>query len=409
MKKKTIAIMGTFDTKGKEFEYVKGLIEDCGLGTLMIHVGTFESQIKVDVDNAEVAKAVGADLKSLQEANDRAAAMKTISDGIKILLPQLFEEGKFDGVFSMGGSGGTSLATGAMQLLPVGVPKVMVSTMASGDVGRFVGSSDILMIPSIVDVDGINRISKTIYTNAAHAIVGMVKMEPDQEANHEEGPLIAATMFGVTTPCINYAKDYLEKKGYEVLVFHATGAGGKTMESLIEGGFFSGVLDLTTTEWNDELFGGNLSAGPHRSEAAVRKGIPQVVSVGAMDMVNFAELDSVPQKYQERNLYPHNPSTTLMRTSVEENRLVADQLAKKLNLSEPGKTTLILPLKGVSAIDQEGQAFYGPEEDKALFDRLRERIDQEHVEIIERDNNINDQAFAEFVAQKLVELMEENK
>ncbi len=398
---KTIAIIGTFDTKGKEFQYLKERIEELGLKTLCIHTGVFEPLFTPDVSNAEVAAAAGADIREIVARKDRAMATDILSRGIEKLLPRLYEEGKLDGVISVGGSGGTSLATPAMRALPVGVPKVMVSTMASGNVSQYVGTSDIMMVPSVVDAEGLNEISMRIFSNAANAIAGMV-------ANYREipntgKPLLAATMFGVTTPCIKTAKAYLEQQGYEVLVFHATGAGGRSMEALIEAGFIKGVLDITTTEWCDELYGGVLNAGPTRLEAAGKKGIPQVVSVGALDMVNFGPMDTVPKENLGRNLYKHNPTVTLMRTTAEENIGLGKIIAEKLNMAK-GKTVLMLPLKGVSGIDAEGQPFYGPDEDKALFDTLRENV-KNGVEIVEMDNNINDDAFALAAAKKLVELL----
>ena len=275
---KTIAIIGTFDTKGKEFQYLKERIEELGLKTLCIHTGVFEPLFTPDVSNAEVAAAAGADIREIVARKDRAMATDILSRGIEKLLPRLYEEGKLDGVISVGGSGGTSLATPAMRALPVGVPKVMVSTMASGNVSQYVGTSDIMMVPSVVDAEGLNEISMRIFSNAANAIAGMV-------ANYREipntgKPLLAATMFGVTTPCIKTAKAYLEEQGYEVLVFHATGAGGRSMEALIEAGFIKGVLDITTTEWCDELYGGVLNAGPTRLEAAGKKGIPFLAVIG---------------------------------------------------------------------------------------------------------------------------------
>ena len=298
------------------------------------------------------------------------------------------------------------MVTPAMRALPIGVPKVMVSTMASGNVEQYVGTSDIVMMPSIVDVAGLNQISKTIFRNAVLAVAGMVGMEgtlkPDTEESH---PLVAATMFGVTTPCVNFAKNYLEKKGYEVLIFHATGTGGKTMEALINAGFFKGVLDLTTTEWCDEVVGGVLAAGQNRCEAAGKNRIPQVVSVGALDMVNFGPIETIPEKFSDRNFYKHNPTVTLMRTTVPEVVKIGNKIAEKLNMATE-KTALFLPLKGVSGIDAEGQPFYGPEEDKVLFEVLRENVNKDVVEIVEMDHNINDQIFAEAAAQKLIDFME---
>ncbi|MGY3750294.1 Tm-1-like ATP-binding domain-containing protein [Vagococcus acidifermentans] len=402
---KTIAIAGTFDTKAEEYLYVKSLVEELGLQTLMIHTGAFASRFTPDVTNQELAQAAGFDIEEIVKKKDRALATDILAKGMQKVVPELYRQGKFDGILSLGGSGGTSMVTPAMRALPIGVPKLMVSTMASGNVEQYVGTSDIIMMPSIVDVAGLNKISKTIFRNAVLAIAGMVGLKEKLPADTEEQkPLIAASMFGVTTQGVNFAKAYLEKRGYEVLVFHATGTGGKTMESLIDAGFFKGVLDLTTTEWCDEIVGGVLAAGSHRCEAAAKNNVPQVVSVGAADMVNFGPISTVPSKFSGRNLYKHNPTVTLMRTTVQENVKVGQMLVEKLNMAA-GKTTLLLPLKGVSAIDANGQPFYGPEEDSALFETLRDGINRDVVELIELNNNINDQVFAEAAAQKLIDLM----
>ena len=402
---KTLAIAGTFDTKGTEFLYVRNLAQKLGLQTLMIHTGVFEPAFEPDISNREVAGAAGYDIDEIVKKQDRGMAMEALSKGMEKLLPKLYAEGKFDGILSFGGSGGTSLVTPGMRKLPIGVPKMMVSTMASGNVSQYVGTSDIIMMPSIVDVAGLNRISRTIFRNATLAAAGMLA-EVQEEETAETRPLIAATMFGVTTPCVNYAKEYLEKRGYEVLVFHATGTGGKTMESLIDAGFFSGVLDLTTTEWCDEIVGGVLAAGEHRCEAAAKNGIPQVVSVGALDMVNFGPMDTVPEQFLNRNLYKHNPTVTLMRTTVSENVEIGKAIAEKLNMAK-GKTVLVLPLKGVSMLDAEGVAFCGKAEDKALFDTLKKEIHTDAVKIVELDLHINDKEFAETAAQKLIDLLNE--
>lgn len=399
---KTIAIAGTFDTKGKEYLYVKELIESLGLSTLTIHTGVFESTFEPDVSNKEVAQAAGWDINDIVSKKDRALATEVLSEGMEKLVPKLYEQGKFDGIISFGGSGGTSLVTPAMRALPIGVPKLMVSTVASGNTSQYVGTSDIVMMPSIVDVAGLNSISTKIFTNAVFAIVGMVKFENNKVLDKK--PLVAATMFGVTTPCVTAAKEYMEDRGYEVLVFHATGVGGRTMESLIEGGFIEGVLDLTTTEWADEIIGGVLNAGPNRLEAAAKHNIPQVVSVGALDMCNFGPYDTVPEKFLGRNLYKHNPTVTLMRTTVEENKLIGKKIAEKLNMSK-GKTILMLPLKGVSGIDAKDQPFYGEEEDKKLFDTLKELTNKDVVTIQEMNCNINDIEFAQRAAQNLIDLM----
>ncbi|MGI6221949.1 MAG: Tm-1-like ATP-binding domain-containing protein [Coriobacteriales bacterium] len=403
---KTVAILGTFDTKGDEFAYVKQRFEELGVNTLTIHCGVFDSAFEPDVGNDEVTGAIDIDLSVIVEKKDRALATQTMTDGVKKLVPALYEAGRFDGIFSMGGSGGTSIATAAMQELPIGVPKIMVSTMASGDTSPYVGAADINMFPSIVDVSGINSFSQIIYSNAVHAMVGMLSYDAPEGEGHK--PLVACTMFGVTTPCVTRATELLQERGYEPLVFHATGTGGKCMEALINGGFIDGVLDLTTTEWCDELFGGVLNAGPARCDAAALGGVPAVVSVGAMDMVNFGPWDTVPPEHAERNLYKHNPTVTLMRTTADENAKLGAKLAEKVNQSV-GPCAVLLPLKGVSMIDDEGQPFYGPEEDAALFEAIREDLDVDRIELVEMDNNINDDAFAEAAVDKLLELMEQKK
>ncbi len=402
---KTVAIAGTFDSKAKEFLYIKELLEEVGLKTFMVDTGVFEPKFTPDVTNAEVAKAAGADIKELAKKKDRALATEILSLGMEKLIPELYHQGKFDGIISIGGSGGTSLVSPAMRALPIGVPKLMLSTDASGNIEQYVGTSDMIMMPSVVDVAGLNSISMRIFKNAAFAMAGMLKFEHIDAEKVEKKPIIAATMFGVTTPAIDFAREYLEARGYEVLVFHATGSGGRCMETLIRDGFIKGVLDLTTTEWCDEIVGGVLAAGPNRLEAAGFMGIPQVVSVGALDMVNFGPFKTVPEEFKNRNLYKHNPTVTLMRTNVEENIKVGRKIVEKLN-SATGPTVMMLPLNGVSMIDAQGQPFYGREEDEALFNELRIGLNRDVVELIELNNHINDQEFAEAAAQKLLDLME---
>lgn len=398
---KTIGIIGTLDTKGREFGFIKELIEERGFKTCCINTGIFEPQFEADVSNSEILQAAGVEISKILAQRDRAAATAAMARGLRLLLPKLYEEGRIDAVISAGGSGGSSMAAPAMRALPIGVPKILISTMASGDVSQYIETSDLIMIPSIVDVEGLNDISRKIFTNAVNAICGMLHY-PSETATDGK-PLIAATMFGVTTPCIKIAKEYLEKQNYEVLVFHATGAGGKSMESLIEAGFIKGVLDLTTTEWCDEVVGGVLSAGPHRLEAAGKAGIPQVVSVGALDMVNFGPWDTVPSQFRERKLYKHNPTVTLMRTTPEELSVIAKRIAEKLNAAV-GQTTLMLPRKGVSAIDVEGQPFYDPEADAVLFNTLKQSVNL-NIEVVEMDCAINDEAFALAAAKKLISLL----
>lgn len=399
---KTILIIGTLDTKGAEFGFVRDLIAGRGHNTLLMDAGvTGEPQIPADISAAEVAEAGGSSLASLREASDRGAALTVMGQGARELALKLHAEGKVDGVISLGGSGGTSIAATAMQALPVGLPKVIVSTMASGDVSPYVGVKDITMMYSIVDVAGLNRISRQIFSNAVGAVCGMVEQAPPAA---DDKPLLAATMFGVTTPCVTAVREKLEGAGYEVLVFHATGSGGSAMEALISGGFISGVADITTTEWCDELVGGVLSAGPTRLDAAAKAGVPQVVSLGALDMVNFGGMATVPAQFKERNLYVHNPQVTLMRTTAAECAELGKIIAGKLNQAT-GPTVLFVPLKGVSMIDAAGQPFYDPQADAALFEALRQNVDPAKVELVELDLHINDPAFAEALAGRLLGML----
>jgi len=320
-----------------------------------------------------------------------------------VLALRLHAGGRLDGIIGIGGSAGTSVGTSGMRVLPTGVPKVMLSTVASGDTKPYVGIKDITMMYSVVDIAGINRLSRRILTNAAGAICGMVEAPADADDDSEK-PMIAATMFGVTTPCITRAREVLERAGYEVLVFHATGSGGQAMESLIADGYIAGVLDATTTEWADELVGGTLTAGPHRLEAAGRRGIPQVVSVGALDMVNFGAPDTVPDRFRDRNLHQHNPYVTLMRTTPEENSLFGKVIAEKLNMAT-GPTVLFLPLQGVSLYDMPGGPFEDSGARAALFDALRRHIDPTKVRVVELDDALNDVPFADAMANTLIDLL----
>lgn len=398
----TVVVLGTLDTKGHELGYVRDIIRAEGLDTLLVDMGVLESpQVTPDITREEVAAAAGFDLPALAAKRDRGEAVAAMTRAAPVIAKKLYAEGRLQGIISLGGSAGTTIGTAAMQALPVGVPKMMVSTLASGDTRPYVGTKDIAMMYSVVDISGLNRLSRRILGNAARAVAGMVKAGAEEAA--DDKPLITATMFGVTTPCVTMAREYLESKGYEVLVFHATGSGGRAMEGLIEDGYISGVLDITTTEWCDELVGGVLTAGPHRLEAAGKKGIPQVVSVGALDMVNFGPPETVPEKFKGRKFYQHNPTVTLMRTTPAECAELGRIIAEKLNAAT-GPTVVVLPLKGVSMIDAEGKPFYDPEADAALFDALRRNL-RPDIRLIEVENHINDREFALTMAKTLEELL----
>jgi uncharacterized protein (UPF0261 family) len=399
MAAKTVLLIGTLDTKGREYAYVRDLIRARGHKTVVLDAGVLgEPVFEPDSPAARTAEAGGDSLDELRERRDRGHALEIMGLGARALALELLAAGAFDAVFAMGGSGGTSIGATAMQALPVGMPKLIVSTMASGNVAPYVDVKDITMMYSVVDVAGLNRVSRRVLANAAGAICGMA----EQEAGASEAkPLVAATMFGVTTPCVDRVRERIEDAGFEVLVFHAVGSGGRAMESLIADGFVAGVADVTTTEWCDELCGGVLSAGPTRLDAAARAGVPQVVSLGALDMVNFGPADTVPEAFRGRTLYVHNPQVTLMRTTPDECRRLGEVIAGKLNAAT-GPTTLFIPRKGVSMIDAEGMPFWSPEADAALFDALRTNLDRSKVDLVELDAHINDPAFADALADRLL-------
>jgi uncharacterized protein (UPF0261 family) len=394
----TIALLGTMDTKGAEHAFLAEQIQKRGHHTLVIDTGILgEPRLKPDISRTEVASAGGTDFAGLVAKRDRGEAVTSMSYGASVVLSRLVAAGQVEGVIALGGSGGTAIATAAMRALPIGFPKVMVSILASGNTAPYVGVKDIVMFPSIVDIAGLNRISRVLLSRAAGAICGMVEVQIDAGADK---PVIVASQFGNTTPCVDRARSILEAAGYEVVVFAAVGTGGRTMESLIASGMVGAVLDITTTEWADELIGGVLTAGPQRLEAAARHGVPAIVSTGCLDMVNFGSPETVPTKFQGRRFYQHNPQVTLMRTTPQENHELGCILACKLNLSA-GPVTLLLPLRGNSLIGTSGQPFHDPEADQALFDALRSNL-RADIPVVELDNAINDPPFAEACTRELL-------
>ena len=402
MAAKTIVLIGTFDTKGEEFRFLREQIEGTGMRTLTIDVGVLgNAAFAADIPADEVAAAAGEDLAGLRAERDRGRSVTAMARGAEAIVARLWEQGAIQGIVSLGGSAGTTIATAAMRALPYGFPKLMVSTVAAGDTHPYVGIKDICMMPSVLDIAGLNRVSRMILGNAAGAICGMVDSE--QAAAREQKPSIAATMFGVTTPCVTAARRTLEQRGYEVLVFHATGTGGRAMEQLIADGAIRAVLDITTTELADELMGGVMSAGPGRLEAAGRKGIAQVVCPGAIDMVNFGPVETVPAQFRSRQLYRHNPSVTLMRTTPEECAEIGRVTAMRLNRAR-GPATVLVPLQGVSAIDRVGGPFYSQPALSAYRRALQATVSSE-VRVIELDAHINDESFALAAVDLLVELL----
>ena len=398
---KTVAMIGAFDTKAAEYAFLRERIVAGGHDVLAINTGVLGGTdlFPVDVAADEVAAAGGGDLAKLRDKNDRGEAMKVMAAGAAALVRRLFDQGRFDGIIGMGGTGGTAVITAGMLALPVGVPKLCVSTAASGNTAAYVGTKDVVLMPSIVDVAGINRISRIIFTRAAGAICGMVAAAPETAA--DEKPIITASMFGNTTECVNACMSALSAEGYEVLVFHATGTGGRTMESLVREGLVDAVLDITTTEWADAVCDGMFSAGPDRLSAPGETGVPHLIVPGCVDMANFGAMDTVPPKYTDagRTFYPWNPQITLMRTNVEENRRMGEVFAEKANAAT-GPVAFLIPLRGVSILDGDDQAFCDREADGAMFDAIKAGL-RGDIEVVEMDNNINDPEFA----AKAVEMM----
>ncbi|MGQ0633517.1 MAG: Tm-1-like ATP-binding domain-containing protein [Planctomycetaceae bacterium] len=404
-----VYLLVTLDTKGVEAAFVRDQLKALGVETRLVDTGCLgEPTVKGDVSREELFAAAGSSLSELRAKSDRGQAVTQAALGAAEVIRRAHAAGQVAGVLGLGGSAGTTIATAAMRALPLGVPKLMVSTLASGQVRQYVGDKDILMLNAVVDILGINRISRTILGEAARAMAGLVKFAeaPASQAQPAsaaaEKPLVVASMFGVTTPCVTKARELLEAAGYEVLVFHATGNGGQAMESLIADGLISGVFDLTTTELPDNLVGGVCSAGPDRLTAAGKRGVPQMISVGAVDMVNFAAPETVPEKFKSRKFYRHNPTVTLMRTTVEENRAVGEEIGRKAAAAK-GPTVIILPKQGVSAIDRAGQPFDDPEARAALFAGIRTTCGK--VEVVELDCHINDPQFAETAARRLLAMM----
>lgn len=393
----TIAVLGTLDSKGAEHEFVAQWIRRRRHEALLIDVGTLAAPtVEPDIHRETILSSVPG---SPSLPSDRGEAIALMAAVLPTFVAQLVGQKRIDGIISLGGSGGTALATAAMRALPLGFPKVMVSTVASGNVSGYIAEKDIVMFPSIVDVAGLNRVSRGVFARAAAAVCAMAAAKEQLDDRSDAKPLIVASMFGNTTRCVEHARGLFEQSGYEVLVFHATGTGGRTMEGLIQSGIVTGVLDITTTEWADELVGGILSAGPHRLEAAARAGVPAVVAPGCLDMVNFGAPETVPAKFAGRTFYHHNPQITLMRTLAEECAQLGRILAEKVNLST-GPVSVLIPARAISLLSAPGQPFHDPVADQALFDAIRRSLRADIAcEVV--DLEINDPAFAELCVSRL--------
>jgi uncharacterized protein (UPF0261 family)/ABC-type branched-subunit amino acid transport system ATPase component len=395
-----VIIAGTLDTKGDELRYIRDIIKAAGLRTRLVDLSTVGRSQGADVSAQEVALASPRGSAAIA-SGDRGKAVAAMTEAFRAWIGN---QQNVAGVISAGGSGGTAIATAGMQVLPVGVPKIMISTMAAGNVAAYVGPTDITMMHSVTDVQGLNRVSRAVLGNGAHAMAAMARNWIEQNAPNmdrratADRPLVGMTMFGVTTPCVQQVIKLIEKE-WEPLVFHATGIGGRSMEKLIDSGLMRGVIDVSTTEICDMMMGGILPATEDRFGAIIRTRLPYVASVGALDMVNFGPPDTVPAQYRNRNFYPHNPQVTLMRTTAEENRRMGRWIGEKLNRME-GPVRFLLPEGGVSALDAPGQAFWDPEADAALFSAITETVRvTANRQIIRLPHHINDPAFAAALAQ----------
>jgi len=405
-----VALVGTLDTKGAEYQWVADRLREHGVDVVVVDTGvgtgaSFASPVTVSAE--DVAAAAGVSLEYLRAGNDRGAAVTTMGEGAAVVLGRLAAAGRLDGVLALGGSGGSSIAARAIRDLPIGLPKLLVSTMAAGDVSPYVGASDVTMMYSVVDIAGVNQVSRAVLGNAAAGLAAMAQafaVRREKGVEQAERPLVAASMFGVTTPAVDAARARLDELGYEVLVFHATGAGGRALETLARSGLLAGVLDLTTTELADDLVGGVLSAGPERLTAAGTAGIPQVVSLGALDMVNFGPADTVPERFADRTFFIHNPTVTLMRTTAGENAELGRRLGAKL-AAATGPTALVVPRHGVSALDADGQPFRDAAADAALFDAALAAVGGSTVNVIDENAHINDKDLAVRAADLLHELI----
>jgi len=416
---KTVLLIGTFDTKGKEYQYLREKLEEEGVHPLLMDVSCkrLPSEFSSDIPCDEVAQAANADFASVSQL-ERVPALRAMTEGAIKLSEELFRQGKFDGIMALGGSNGSAIACAVMQRFPIGMPKIMVSTMASGDVRGYVGYKDIVMFNPVGDIS-INRVTKRIFLNAVRAIAGMLKGENLHEG--ERRIQVAVTVFGVVQPCAEHAKELLEEKGFEVILFHTSGTGGMALEDLVRQGEIDAVLDISTTELADEVVGGVLSAGPHRMEAAGNVGIPQVIVPGAIDLINFKTPETVPQKWKDRVFYRHTPHITLMRTNPEESASLGRLFSKKINQAR-GQTVVLIPALGFSAYDsprgpkavdlQGGPAprsWFWPESDQAFCQALKENIDYSRIRYHELSMHVNEPDFAERAVRELEAMLRKKK
>lgn len=405
----TVALLAALDTKAEDAGFLRDRFAHHGLSTVLVDTGVLGVQGRdAEISRQTVAEAAGVTIDDLVARQDRSAAVAAMAAGARRVVADLVSSGRVGGVFAIGGGAGTTTGAAAMRELPLGLPKAILTTVAAGNTAGYLGTSDIVLFPSVVDVAGLNRISAITYRRAADAFAGMVRGTGGTEPVGSDRPVIAASMFGVTTSCVQQAKSVLEAAGCEVLIFHATGVGGQTIERLIAEGHIDGVLDVTTTEWADEVVGGILSAGPDRLGAAARRGIPAVVSLGATDIVNFGRPESVPRQFAGRLFYEHNAENTLMRVSAAEAERIGRAIGDKLRAST-GPCTVLIPADGTSALDGAGLSFDDPVARRALQNAVTSTLAGSAVRVIETAQHLNDRAFANMAARRLLEALGQSR
>ena len=402
--KKVILCIGTLDSKGPELQYVKQLIErKRGYRALVMDIGSLEKPyFTADITAEEVAKAGGSTIEEVRRLTESGPAAKIMTAGAIRIAENLYRAGKFQGVISVGGGTGTSVASAVMRELPIGVPKFMLASqkIVQAGIRKYVGTKDIVVMPSVADIAGLNRLTRDALSKAVGAIIGM--MGPG-EAEKSEKPLVFMTMTGLSTGCGLGVKSFLEERGFEVAVFHAIGVGGETFEDMVKSYPVKGVIELGLNEIGNELFGGLASAGPNRLEAAGKKGIPQIVTPGNVDIINFLAPETLPERYRNRVIAYHNPQATLPRVNAEELKLIGETVAKKLNRAT-GRVRVLIPTRGFSSLDRQGNPFYDPVADRAFIDSLKSSL-KKSIEVKEIDAHINDAEFVEAVAKEFLDII----
>jgi len=401
--KKTIVLLGRLDSKGREYAYVKDRMLRGGFNVIVVDAGTRGApQFEPEISREEVTRAAGVEIQDVVDPTDENKEIQVMMEGASKIAQRLRDSGRLDGIMCLGGSRGTAIGTAAMRALPFGIPKVMVSTIASGDMRPYIGIKDITLVHSVTDIVGLNRMTKRLLSYAAGAVMGAVAADPGLEVSDK--PLIAMSSMGGINRAVFSAQKILEDKGFEVVAFHTVGTGGQALEDAVEQGLIDGVLDLVTHEVMDHLYGGYCDAGPARLEAAGKKGIPQVIAPGCLDFIAFSPPEKMPEELRKRKIYRHTPEVAIVRANKDEMASVGKTIAEKLNRAL-GPTVVVVPNQGFSPANRRGKALYDPEADRAFVEVLKQSL-KPSIRIVEVDAHINDELFAKQAVDLLCELMQ---